>query len=115
MVELRRRRIVFHGLPKSAEAGCTDAGTVAITGQSRDMVEHYAKQVNQRRLTAAAILKWETADAACAAKRKKPELYNRLQNLYNRMRTEQRKLLVPPPGLEPGTPRSTIWCSNQLS
>jgi len=28
------------------------------------MVEHYAKQVNQRRLAAAAILKWEAADAA---------------------------------------------------
>ena len=69
MAELRRRRLVFHGLRKSAvvfllEAGCTDAETAAITGQSRDMVEHYAKQVNQRRLAAAAILKWETADAA---------------------------------------------------
>ena len=30
------------------------------------MVEHYARQVNQRRL-AAAILKWETADATRAA------------------------------------------------
>ena len=38
--------------------------TAAITGQSRDMVEHYAKQVNQKRLAAAAILKWEAADAA---------------------------------------------------
>jgi hypothetical protein len=28
------------------------------------MVEHYAKQVNQKRLAAAAILKWEAADAA---------------------------------------------------
>ncbi len=69
MSELRRRRLVFHGLRKSAvvfllEAGCSDAETAAITGQSRDMVEHYAKQVNQRRLAAAAILKWEAADAA---------------------------------------------------
>ena len=69
MVALRERRLVFHGLRKSAvvfllEAGCTDAETAAITGQSRDMVEHYAKQVNQKRLAAAAILKWEAADAA---------------------------------------------------
>jgi hypothetical protein len=42
------------------ESGCTDAEVAAITGQSRDMVEHYAKQVNQQRLAAAAILKWET-------------------------------------------------------
>jgi len=64
---LRERRRVFHGLRKSAvvfllEAGCTDAQVCAITGQSREMVEHYAKQVNQRRLAAAAILKWETAE-----------------------------------------------------
>src|SRR6185295_12913500 len=68
MNELRRRRLVFH-LRKSAvvfllEAGCSDAETAAITGQSRDMVEHYAKQVNQKKLAAAAILKWEAADAA---------------------------------------------------
>lgn len=64
---LRDRRLVFHGLRKSAvvfllEAGCTDAETAAITGQTRDMVEHYARQVNQRRLAATAILKWEAAD-----------------------------------------------------
>jgi hypothetical protein len=47
-----------------ALAGCSDAETAAITGQSRDMVEHYAKQVNQKRLAAAAILKLEAADAA---------------------------------------------------
>jgi integrase len=69
MSELRRRRLVFHGLRKSAvvfllEAGCSDAETAAITGQSRTIVEHYAKQVNQRRLAAAAILKWEAAEAA---------------------------------------------------
>lgn len=56
--------LVFHGLRKSAvvtllECGCSDAEVAAITGQSREMVEHYAKQVNQGKLAAAAILKWE--------------------------------------------------------
>lgn len=58
--------LVFHGLRKSAvvtllEAGCTDAEVAAITGQSRQMIEHYSKQVNQKKLAAAAILKWEKA------------------------------------------------------
>lgn len=57
---------VFHGLRKSAvvmllEAGCTDAEVGAVTGQSRKMVEHYALQVNKRKLAASAILKWENA------------------------------------------------------
>jgi integrase len=48
MSEIRRRRFVFHGLRKSAvvfllEAGCSDAETASITGQSRRIVEHYAK------------------------------------------------------------------------
>ena len=51
MRPLRDNSRVFHGLRKSAvvfllEAGCTDAEVSAITGQSRQMVEHYAKQVN---------------------------------------------------------------------
>ncbi len=59
-------RLVFHGLRKSAvvfllEAGCTDAEVSAITGQSRQMVEHYARMVNQERLAAAAVLKWEAS------------------------------------------------------
>lgn len=63
---VRERGLVFHGLRKSAvvmllEAGCTDAETAAITGQSRQMVEHYARQVNQERLARAAILKWEAS------------------------------------------------------
>ncbi len=63
----RERRLVFHGLRKSAvvmllEAGCTDAEVAAITGQSRDMVAHYSLMVNQRRLAASAILKWEAAN-----------------------------------------------------
>lgn len=58
------RGLVFHGLRKSAvvtllEAGCTDAEVAAITGQSRAMVEHYAKMVNQEKLARSAILKWE--------------------------------------------------------
>ena len=63
----RRRRLVFHGLRKSAvvmllEAGCTDAEVAAITGQSREMIAHYSLMVNQRKLARAAILKWEGAN-----------------------------------------------------
>ena len=59
---------MFHGLRKSPvvfllEAGCTDAEVAAVTGQSRQMVEHYSRQVNQRKLAARAILKWEKADS----------------------------------------------------
>lgn len=64
---VRERGLVFHGLRKSAvvtllEAGCTEAEVSAITGQSLAMVAHYARQVNQRHLAAAAILKWENAE-----------------------------------------------------
>jgi integrase len=64
--EFRTRELVFHGLRKSAvvfllEAGCTDAEVSAITGQSRGMVVHYARQVNQKKLAAAAVLKWQAA------------------------------------------------------
>ena len=60
----RQVGLVFPGLRKSAvvfllEAGCTDAEVSAITGQSRQMVEHYARQVNQQKLAAMAVLKWE--------------------------------------------------------
>ncbi len=58
--------LVFHGLRKSSvvflfEAGCTGAEVAAITGQSMQMVEHYAREVNQKKLAAAAVLKWEAA------------------------------------------------------
>jgi integrase len=60
--------LVFHGLRKSAvvtllEVGCSTAEVSAITGQTMQMVEHYAKQVNQKKLAAAAILRWENASA----------------------------------------------------
>jgi hypothetical protein len=94
MAELRRRRLVFHGLRKSAvvfllEAGCSDAETASITGQSRDMVEHYAKQVNQRRLAAAAILKWEAADAARTANEETHEFVQPPSELVQRGGGEQ--------------------------
>ena len=52
--ELHDKELVFHGLRKSAvvfllEAGCTDAEVSAITGQSRQMAEHYARQVNPKK------------------------------------------------------------------
>ena len=71
---IKQAGLVFHGLRKSAvvtllEAGCTDAEVAAITGQSRQMVEHYSRQVNQRKLAASAILKWENASGTEFAQR----------------------------------------------
>ena len=34
----------------------------SITGQSRDMVEHYAKRVNQKKLARAAMARWEGSE-----------------------------------------------------
>ena len=53
-----------HGLRKATccrlqEAGCTTAEIAAIAGMSLQMVEHYTKEVNRRRLAAAAVGKWE--------------------------------------------------------
>ena len=68
LAPIRSEKLVFHGLRKSAvvfllEAGCSDAEVSSITGQSRQMVEHYGRQVSQKKLAAAAILKWERAGA----------------------------------------------------
>lgn len=57
-------KLVPHGLRKNAvnallEAGCSAAETAAISGQSLQMVEHYAKRRSQKRLGSAAMLKWE--------------------------------------------------------
>ena len=67
LAPIREAGLVFHGLRKSAvvtllEVGCTDAEVSAITGQSRSMVEHYSRQVNQRKLAATAIHKWERSE-----------------------------------------------------
>ncbi len=60
----RGHKIVPHGLRKNAvnallEVGCSVAETAAISGQSLQMVEHYAKQRDQAKLASAAILRWE--------------------------------------------------------
>lgn len=56
--------VVPHGLRKNAviallEAGCTVAEVQSITGQSWRVVEYYARQVDQSKLSDAAILKLE--------------------------------------------------------
>lgn len=55
---------VPHGLRKNAvmallEAGCTAAEVAAITGQSLQMIEYYAAQLNARRMGQAAMLKFD--------------------------------------------------------
>ena len=64
--EARGYEIVPHGLRKNAvnallECGCSVAETAAITGQTLQVVEHYAKQRNQTKLGKAAVLKWNAS------------------------------------------------------
>lgn len=56
-------KVVPHGLRKNAvnallEAGCSVAETASISGQSLQLVEHYAKKRDQGKLASAAILRW---------------------------------------------------------
>lgn len=60
-------KVVPHGLRKSAvnallEASCSAAEVSAITGQSMQMIEHYAKLRNREELGRSAILKFEARD-----------------------------------------------------
>lgn len=60
---------VFHGLRKNAvnellQAGCTTWEVSAITGQSPQMIEHYAKKVDRRSLAERAIGKWESGQTS---------------------------------------------------
>jgi hypothetical protein len=45
---------------KLAEVGCTDAEIAAITGQTRQMVEHCTKGVDEKRLAVEAMRKLES-------------------------------------------------------
>jgi len=60
----RNHLVVPHGLRKNAvnallEAGCTIAEVQSITGQTMEIVAHYAKGVDRDKLADAAILKFE--------------------------------------------------------
>lgn len=68
-------KVVPHGLRKNGvnallEAGCSMAETAAISGQSLQMVEHYAKRRNQSKLADAAVLRWERNETATYKPRK---------------------------------------------
>lgn len=57
-------KVVPHGLRKNAvnsllEAGCSTGETAAISGQSLQMVEYYARARSQKKLGKAAMLKWQ--------------------------------------------------------
>lgn len=59
-------KCVPHGLRKNAvnsllEAGCTIHEVSAVTGQSLEMIEHYAKRVDRKKLGAAAMLKFDAS------------------------------------------------------
>lgn len=65
-------KTVPHGLRKNAvnallEVGCTVPEVAAITGQTHQIVEHYAKRVDRRKLGKAAILKFEKAEKITGA------------------------------------------------
>ena len=65
-ITLALEDFVPHGLRKNAvcallEAGCTVNEVSSITGQTAQIVEHYAREVNQLKLAEEAIRKWEAA------------------------------------------------------
>lgn len=56
--------VVPHGLRKNAvnallEAGCSVAETASVSGQSLALIEHYSKRRSGKKLSSAAILRWE--------------------------------------------------------
>lgn len=65
---------VPHGLRKNAviaflHAGCTVPEVAAITGQTHQVVEHYAARVNRRNLGKAAVVKFEAWNKRSTGKR----------------------------------------------
>jgi integrase len=73
--EAQGAQIVPHGLRKNAvnallEAGCSSAETAAISGQTLQVIEHYAKRRDTRVLGKAAILRWEGQNKSGNGKQK---------------------------------------------
>jgi integrase len=67
--QLRKVKVVPHGLRKNAvisllEAGCTVAEVSGITDQSLQMIEHYAQRVSKPSLGRAAVVKLDAARKA---------------------------------------------------
>jgi len=63
----RGQHVVPHGLRKNAviallQMGCSLAETSSMSGQSLRIVEHYAKRRNNRKLSSAAVLRWQGTD-----------------------------------------------------
>lgn len=63
-------KTVPHGLRKNAvnvflEAQCSIPEVASITGQSFQMVQHYAQQINQQHMAESAVLKLENRRATC--------------------------------------------------
>lgn len=72
---VRNQEIVAHGLRKNAviallEAGCSIPEAAAVSGQSFQMVEHYAKRRNKKGLATAAIHRLESKNKAGKGKPK---------------------------------------------
>jgi integrase len=66
--KLHGHKIVPHGLRKNAvntllEVGCTVAQVASVTGQSLQMIEHYGKRRNGKRLSSGAMGNWEEGEA----------------------------------------------------
>lgn len=64
---LHGHKIVPHGLRKNAvntllEVGCTVAQVASVTGQSLQMIEHYGKRRNGKKLSSGAMGHWEGND-----------------------------------------------------
>ena len=98
-----------------AEAGCDTPQIAAITGHTLRSASAILEKYMARTRTqgALAMAKLENYLAT--------NLQTALQTVsgpFANSRGDEARpliLLVPPRGLEPRTPRSTIWCSNQLS
>lgn len=63
---LHWQKVVPHELRKNAvntllEVGCTVAETAAVSGQSLQIIEHYSRMRSGKRLSSAAMGKWEDA------------------------------------------------------